>query len=79
MDVVIRQALQAIAGPDLGNYIAYVAVALSILAVIVKLTPTKKDDEMLEKVQQLYKQVQHALAKPGDKDEKKEEECNLTS
>lgn len=61
MDVVIRHIAQAIGGPDVGAYIAYVAVALSILAVIVKMTPTKKDDEILEKVQQLYKQVQSAL------------------
>ena len=54
MAVAILQIIQSVLGPDYALYLSYFALALSVAAVLVKLTPTKKDDEILAKVQELY-------------------------
>ncbi len=63
MALALLQIVQSVLGPDYALYLSYFAIALSIAAVLVKLTPTKKDDEILAKVQELYGKV---MEKVGD-------------
>lgn len=55
MNVIAQEVAAALLGDEtLRKWLAAIPVVLAILAIIVKLTPTKKDDEILAKVQELY-------------------------
>lgn len=58
------QAIKAVVGhfsPEVAMILSYLAILIPIIAIIVKLTPTKKDDEVLEKVKELYGKVVEAV------------------
>jgi ABC-type transport system involved in cytochrome bd biosynthesis fused ATPase/permease subunit len=54
------QAIKLVLGhfsPQVAAILSYLAILIPIVAIVVKLTPTKKDDEVLEKVKELYGKV----------------------
>lgn len=73
MAVALLQIMQSIFGPDFPLYVSYFAALLAIVGVLVKLTPTKKDDEILAKVQEFYsKYVENQVTKPEETNSKTE-------
>lgn len=58
MDVIAKEVATAVLEDEtLRKYITMIPLMLALLAILVKLTPTKKDDEILAKVQELYTSV----------------------
>jgi ABC-type transport system involved in cytochrome bd biosynthesis fused ATPase/permease subunit len=48
--------------PQVAVILSYLAILIPIVAIVVKLTPSKKDDEVLEKVKELYGKVTQVVA-----------------
>ncbi len=61
MDQAINLVLGHVS-PQAAVILSYLAILIPIVAIVVKLTPSKKDDEMLEKFKELYAKAAQIVA-----------------